>query len=256
MSLKYKLRNDNELEFSSSAGNSCTLSVQQFENALQKTHEMIDKISSFEIDISEILGLRNLSAFVGELFVRCFEKESQGLFLKNPHQDGYPDLLLMDDTGKKVIEEIKEQNGMKNKAPFSPFENGRIEVKATCGEVPKPEDCAKKGLEKPGIGDERIGLLCGYNWKAHHRETNNLVGLLWDFIDQKPRIVAIFFCSSIEEEDWGKVVKPRKNGGRTTSVSIMKKHGVIKMYHNWVLVLDDPRYITYLNKYNKGELLK
>jgi hypothetical protein len=29
-------------------------------------------------------------------------------------------------------------------------------------------------LEKPGMGDTRVNFLRGYDWKAHHRETNNL----------------------------------------------------------------------------------
>ena len=216
---------------------------------------IIDKIHDFDVDISAILGLRNLSAFIGELYVSCFEKEANELYLKNPHQDGYPDLLLLNEDGLYDIKKIKKNGQYQDKAPFSPFANGGIEVKATCGSVPTPARCVQLGKIKPGIGDQRIDLLTGYDWKAHHRETNNLIGLLWDFINHKPTVVALFFCSNLEETDWGKIIQPQKGGGRTTSVSIMPRSGVKKMYQNWKLVLDDERYIFFLNKYNKSNLV-
>ncbi|MDM8549618.1 helix-turn-helix transcriptional regulator [Desulfobacterales bacterium HSG2] len=256
VSLQYKVRCYSSFSILDAFGKKIKVHASLFEKSLKRAHEIIDKIDGFEVNISEILGMRNLSALIGELFVISFAKESGGLFLKNPHQDGYPDLLLMDEKGKKVIEQLKTQNRLKEKTPFSPFLNGGLEVKATCGDVPTPKECAKKRLEKPDVGDQRIAFLKSYNWKAHHRETNNLIGLLWDFIDRKPRIVAAFFCSSLEENDWGKIVKPRSKGGRTTSVSIMTRKGVKKMFENWVIIIDDQRYRKFLNKYNKADLLE
>jgi len=49
------------------------------------------------------------------------------------------------------------------------------------------------GNTKPNIGEQRIQVLRAYDWKAHHRDTNALMGILWDFIDGVPRIVAVFF---------------------------------------------------------------
>lgn len=96
----------------------------------------------------------------------------------------------------------------------------------------------------------------GYDWKAHHRETNNLAGILWDFVDRVPRIVAVFFCPSLVVDDWGKIIQPREGGGRTTSVSIMNREGVKKMYRHWVAVVDsDERYKRFLNRYSSDSLL-
>ena len=132
----------------------------------------------------------------------------------------------MDKHGIELYEKIRARGGMRDKSPFSPFKNGGIEIKATCGSVPTPIQCAKLGIEKPGIGDTRIAVMRGYDWKAHHRETNNLVGILWDFLDGVPHIVAIFFGNTLTENDWGKIVQPKEGGGRTTSVSIMPRSGV------------------------------
>ena len=139
--------------------------------------------------------MRNLSAFVGELFAKSIEKESAGQYLSNPHQDGYPDLLLMDHAGKESYRRIKEEGRLYDKHPFSPFPPGGIEIKSTCGAVPTPAICARRGYNKPAMGDSRIHCVTGYDWKAHHRETNNLAGLFWDFVDGHPEIVAVFFRS-------------------------------------------------------------
>lgn len=194
-------------------------------------------------------------AFIGELFAKSLARESNGRFIGNPHQDGYPDLLLMDKNGKKIYEEIRQKAGLRDKAPFSPFPNGGLEIKATCGSVPTPAQCQKLGIEKPDMGDTRVNFLRGYDWKAHHRETNNLVGILWDFLDGVPYIMAVFFGNNLLEEDWGKIVQPKDGGGRTTSVSIMSRHGVNKMYRNWVAIKNDIRYIDFVNNYNKGNFI-
>jgi len=253
--LTYKKNRNTNLSFKSTRGKTHTLDFSLFEKAIVGMNKIIDQIHDFDVDISAILGMRNLSAFIGELYVSCFEKEANGLFKKNPHQDGYPDLLLMDKEGLEDIERVNKNSQHHDKAPFSPFPNGGIEVKATCGSVPTPAQCIKLVRSKPIIGDQRIDLLRGYDWKAHHRETNNLIGLLWDFIDHKPMVVALFFCSNLDEGDWGEIVQPKKGGGRTTSVSIMSRDGVKKMYQNWRLVVDDDRYISFLNKYHKSDLI-
>ncbi len=111
----------------------------------------------------------------------------------------------------------------------------------------------KKGLEKPDIGDQRIDLLMGYDWKAHHQETNNLMGIFWDFIDRRPSIVAVFYSSMLSPADWGAIIHPKEGGGRTTSVSIMTRAGVKKMYHSWVIMRDEARYVDFFKKYNKDK---
>jgi hypothetical protein len=199
--------------------------------------------------------MRNLSGFVGEVFAACLAKTSKGLLMKNPHQDGYPDLLLLDNIGADYFNSLIKQ--LNHKEPFSNFQTGGVEVKATCGSVPSPTDCQKKNIHRPALGDERLPLLKSYEWKAHHRETNNLIGILWDFDkNRNPSILAIFFSSNLKEEHWGKVVQPKTGGGRTTSVSIMPKTGVQLMYEGWVLVKKDQKLLQFLDKYNNKNLLQ
>ena len=228
------------------------LDVSMILDAMNRTHKIIDDLRRMEFDLFSILGMRNLSAFVGEVFASQMVILGNGLFHKNPHQDGYPDLLLMDEEGKRYWESLVLR--LREKKPFSPFLTGGVEVKATCGSVPTPKECEKKGIEKPSIGDQRIGCLKSYDWKAHHRETNNLIGIVWDFIKGTPHIVGVFYSSKLNNEDWSKIVQPVSGKGRTTSVSIMTRNGVKKMCNSWVIVLNDERYKKFFSEYNKLNL--
>lgn len=226
------------------------LPTEAINRAIIRSHIVLKTLADMDIDIFALLGMRNLSAFVGEVFSASLIKETGDTFRKNPHQDGYPDLLLMDSHG--AAEWVARHRQLRDKAPFSPFATGGLEVKATCGSVPTPAQLAPRGIDKPDIGDQRISLVRGYDWKAHHRQTNNLIGLFWDFVHRKPTIVAVFYSAELNEADWGEIVQPREGGGRTTSVSIMRRSAIKKMFNNWITVIDDPRYIAFFERYNGG----
>lgn len=222
------------------------LSVGKIYDAINFANEALRKLNEttmeFDINIFETLGMRNLSGLVGEYFVRSVMRMSDGNLQSNLHQDGYPDLLLTDtDERRQYFSTLyRIERGRKypvSKEAFSPYRYGGIEVKATCGSTPS----ASK-VPKPLIGEQRIELINSFDWKAHHRSTNHLLGILWDFIEGNPVIVAVFYHSGLTEEDWGKIVQPHEGGGRTTSVSIMNSGGVKKMCENWIAVLDDPVY--------------
>lgn len=253
----YRLNPEADTNYHSGHGEAIHVDPAKFIDAIAEAHNVIDAIAGFQVDIFSILGMRNLSAFIGELYAASLITSLGGDYCKNPHQDGYPDLLLMNARGRSDFAALERGNQVRDKAPFSPFPNGGIEVKATCGAVPTDTRCRALGLDcKPGIGDQRIGVMTGYDWKAHHRDTNNLVGILWDFIDRAPRIAAVFFGTTLTTDDWGAIVQPKKGGGRTTSVSIMTRAGVAKMYRQWVAVIDDdPRYATFLDRHNRGALM-
>lgn len=251
--IKYIFKNSDGITFKGK-NETLFLDIEILKKALRLTNENMDVLKEKVPDLFEILGMRNLSAFVGEMFVSSMSKSSNNLLIKNPHQDGYPDLLVMTKEGRALWEKLEENH--QEKSPFSNFATGGIEVKSTCGSVPTPAQLRKKGLRKPEIGDSRIDFVRGYDWKAHHRETNNLIGIFWDFIDGKPVICGLFYGEDLEENDWGKIVQPKQGGGRTTSVSIMARPGIYKMYQSWIAVIDDPRYIKFFDKYNQASLIE
>lgn len=214
-------------------------------NAIETLYK---QTKEFDINIFEILGMRNLSGMVGEYFAKSIQRFSNNKLHSNLHQDGYPDLLLTstNDQMKYFKSLYVENNGKKypkDKSLFSPYKYGGIEVKATCGSTPS----ASK-TPKPLIGEQRIKLLDKFDWKAHHRETNNLLAVFWDFINETPKIAACFYRNDLTENDWGKIVQPKEGAGRTTSVSIMNSNGIKKMCAGWIAVLDNYDYIESLSQ--------
>lgn len=227
------------------------LTSQEVVDALNYANDALRKLNEttqeFDINIFKTLGMRNLSGMVGEYFARSIMKLSNGRLQSNLHQDGYPDLCLTDTETKReyfntlyIIEDGKKYPI--SKEVFSPYKFGGIEIKATCGCTPP----ATK-VPKPLVGEQRVSLLESFDWKAHHRETNHLLAVLWDFIDGNPTIVATFYSDILNTEDWGKIVKPKEDGGRTTSVSIMNSSGIKKMCNGWVAIIDIPEYIDLLS---------
>ena len=251
--MKFLLRKGCQVSIKRPDNSYSQLNTETIKASIEGFDSAIERLRNFEVDIFGLLGMRNLSSFVGELFGSYFLKQSNGLFIKNPHQDGYPDLLLLDKFGKPLWQSLASR--AREKRPFSPFATGGIEIKATVGSVPTPKELSKKKMNKPDIGDQRVALLKGYDWKAHHRDTNNLIGVLWDFIDGAPSIAAVFYSNQLNTKHWGKIIQPKEGGGRTTSVSIMTREGVAVMYQGWLVVLDDDRYINFLNSHNRGSLI-
>lgn len=244
----YIIRNQNIIY----VGNELILTNRQVVDAVHFANEALyllnQQTQAFDINIFEIMGMRNLSGIVGEYLVKSLQRFSNGSLHSNLHQDGYPDLLLTNTPSRKKYFEslysvIDGRKYPHDKASFSPYRYGGIEVKATCGSTPPASQ-----TPKPLIGEQRISLINSFDWKAHHRETNNLIGILWDFIDEVPTIVAAFYRNDLVPDDWGNIVQPRDGGGRTTSVSIMTRTGIRKMCAGWITVLDDPLYISTLAK--------
>ena len=206
-----------------------------------------EQTKQFDINIFEVLGMRNLSGMVGEYFAKSVERFSDGNLHSNLHQDGYPDLLRTNTIQRlkyyqSLYTEMAGKKYPKDKALFSPFKYGGVEVKAPCGSTP-----SAAVTPKPLIGEQRIDKLTSFDWKAHHRETNNLLSIFWDFIDEVPTVAACFYRNDLTIDDWGKIVQPKLDGGRTTSVSIMTSAGVKKMCQGWIAVIDSEPYIKALS---------
>jgi transcriptional regulator with XRE-family HTH domain len=232
-------RDADQLRYSAEAG--FILDPTLLVHAVKRANHTMEAIHDFtkvrDVPIFDLLGMRNLSSFVGEVFKRELAHLDSSHLFPNPHQDGYPDLCSLSAEGRSYVDERTRKGELASKEFWSPFPFGGLEVKATCGNTPP----AKK-RRKRALGEQRHDELSSLDWKAHHRETNFLIGLVWDFIDGLPTVVALFFRNDLSEEDWGEIVKPRDGGGRTTSVSIMKQGsrtnriGVKKMALGWIVL--------------------
>ena len=231
------------------------------------------------IPFYELLGTRNLGSFVGAVFAYSLQREMSDRLMVNGHQDGYPDLCALTAEGKKYLARVRAEGMETAKKSWAYYPHGGIEVKTTCGSVPT----ATKARRKPQIGDQRTLVLTGADWKAHHRETNRLLGLFWDFIDGVPTVLALFYRNDLTEKDWGEVIvpttdeepesvetvhegmedeltvevavghpieeaEPKKRKGRTTSVSIMTSASVKRMGKGWVVLPADKQLLAALGK--------
>ncbi|PAT01654.1 hypothetical protein CI105_05260 [Candidatus Izimaplasma bacterium ZiA1] len=214
--------------------------------------QLMDSFVDYGINVFELLGLRNLSGLLGEIFVSSLSKAVPNQLKKNPHQDGYPDLLSVAlkeqiDFYNKCVTTDGDIDRPISKLLFSPYKYGGFEVKATCGNTPPA-----KISPKPLVGESRVNMLVSFEWKAHHRSTNDLIGLLWDFVEGVPKIISVFFRNDIVEDDWSNVVTP-KLGSKSTSISVMKKSAVKKMCDNWIVFINNE---TYINKLQNNKWIK
>lgn len=94
MEYKYIVNNNNRIIIR----DELILSNQQILQAINFCNQALQKLDQetkqFDINIFEILGMRNLSGMVGEYFAKSVQRFSEGHLHSNLHQDGYPDLLL------------------------------------------------------------------------------------------------------------------------------------------------------------------
>lgn len=201
------------------------------QNANRTLHNLEEYTGKMRVPFSRLLGIRGVSVAVSAVLVS--EVANSFIWLwENPHQDGYPDLLPNTPALSTYITSVLAANQWTDKSAWTDPGLGGIEVKVTSGSVP-----TKKA--KPDVGIERSSLVNRFDWKAHHRQTNNLFGATWDFIDGVPQITSAFYSNELVPDDWGKVVVPKDNGSRTTSVSVMKRSGLDKMAAGWMVRSSD-----------------
>jgi len=178
--------------------------------------------------ITDLLDLRTLSGLMGEALATTLAKHCP-LLRRNPHIDGYPDLLNLSSPQARTL----FTDGARESFIHFPF--GGIEVKNTCG-------IRKSGDLLPG--QTRIGSIQRPKWKAHHRSTNNLLAIYTDFLDGLPVIAAAMYSDCLTEEDWSMKHQP-KAGSAMTSFCELTHAGYAKLRDGLLLCLDSDAYIAF-----------
>ena len=203
-------------------------------SASESTNKILKDLSGglggVSLELYKIIDLRMLSGLVGELFVSELSKSTPYLE-KNPWIDGYPDLLNI-----ATSEALREFQHASNEVYLN-FPFGGIEVKNTFG------------VKKTGINfqdrETRFArtetnrswkIQKTLVWKAHHRETNNLIALHSDYVDKIPQIIGVFFSDELDPEDWSIKQQP-KEGSTMTSFSATKPSAFSKLKKR-VIALD------------------
>ena len=191
--------------------------------AIQECNE---GLASFPPHIWSSIALKFSGAVIGEFFAASIANACEAF--RNTVEQGYPDVLPKDAENATEVELRHYPTG--------------LELKGTCGNIPTGK------LVKAGLS--RVNSLSSINWKAHHREVENLLAFVWDFYPLKdgintPCITAAFYCANLCEEDWGAI---SGLSGRSTKLSNMAKDGRDKMASGLVCILDDD---SIKNKYLK-----
>lgn len=169
------------------------------------------------------IDFKTTGALIGAIFCTKLVETIQGCVV-NPIEKGHPDIIPV--SGLASSEEI-----LRN------YPQG-LEIKGTIGNL-------KKGSNLRA-GENRIKKLSGITWQAHHREVNNLLGFVWDFVNPQngfeyPAITGAFFSDDLLPDDWGIISGIT---GRNTKVTGMMKSGKNKMGKGWILLYDNQEHLT------------
>jgi hypothetical protein len=240
--------------------NGLYLSSQDVIYAIEKTNEYLNQISQYfidlDIEIFHILGQRNISGFIGEVFSKFLEKEIVDL-KSNPHQDGRPDLINLSTIESKYFFSTSFVNENKNnpiKNNFTPYPFGGVEVKCSIGDFrPMRKEVKSKilqqkyGVDNIDIKIPRIDFFNGINYWAHHQDCSSLLGLYYDYYGKSkfnPQIISVFYAK-LEREDWYGL-SIGKEGSKKTSNTSLRPSGKDKIKRGMMSIIDDEYYIETL----------
>lgn len=241
---------------SKSTGNLYTIPSNEIIEIIVKSNTYLNNISKIFEDINfnifDILGQRNISGFIGEIFNNFFSKNING-FQINPHTDGRPDILDLTSKIAKLYysKSFKklENNQLPIKSNFAPFKFGGIEVKATIGNFNNYKKKLKqKGITSLQVGTSRVDYLTSITYWGHHPNCENLLGIYYDYIEELnhvPQIIAIMHSELTPPTDWNKI-SIGNTGSKKTSNTSLTSSGVQKLKRNPIAVLDEKKYVNKL----------
>ncbi len=227
--IEYKIFSNDSIKLSR-----CCITVSELLSAVKSTNERFKMLQNrsrtMSLDIFEVLDFRVLSGMVGEVFARELALTNPNL-KQNPNIDGYPDLVQTAD--------VETSNYFQTCKPidFIAYRYGGLEVKNTFG--------TKKSGSNLQKGHQRInGINKKLDWKAHHRQTNYLLALFADYIDNVPTIAAVCYSDALTPDDWNVKQEP-KEGSAMTSFSAISTSGFGKLKTGLKICLNTKDYVDF-----------
>lgn len=201
------------------------ITAAQISDAVEQTNAILNDLPS---TLFRSIDYKTTSAMIGAVFCDTLANELDGAIV-NPIEKGHPDIIPV--AGENATEEELRK-----------YPQG-LEVKCTVGNIVKGANLR--------AGEMRISKLTGITWQAHHREVEELLGLIWDFVDNGhkfnyPIITGVFYSNTLIEDDWGKI---SGTTGRNTKVTGMRTSGKRKMGNGWIALLDRPEFLTKFKRF-------
>lgn len=202
-------------------------------DAICSTIEHTNKIlADLPSTLYKSIDYKTTSAMIGAIF--CDSLTLYVNAIVNPIEKGHPDLV------PKEAKDCSEEQ-LRN------YPNG-LEIKCTVGNITTGANLR--------AGQTRIQNLTGITWQAHHREVSELLGLIWDFVEDEqafnfPAITGSFYSNELCEDDWGAI---SGTTGRNTKVTGMGTSGKAKMGNGWVVIIDEAKYISTYTRFLKFEI--
>ena len=233
------------------------ITEEQIKNAILGTNDYLNNVSKYfleiELEIFHILGQRNISGFIGEIFARFLEKEVDVL-KSNPHQDGRPDLLNLSSDESKIFflnsfSDSNHNNPIKER--FTPYFYGGLEVKCSIGDTTSKNRSSilleNYNVESFDVKIPRIDLFKGITYWGHHRDCSSLLGLYYDYYDKSdfnPQVISVFY-SKLEVDDWSALSTGKEDSKKTSNTST-NASGREKIKNGLIAIINDKRYIEAL----------
>ncbi|HCA5793533.1 hypothetical protein N7714_04390 [Pseudomonas aeruginosa] len=196
-----------------------SVDANDIKQAVEQTNTILSDLPS---NLFKSIDYKTTSAMIGAIFCNTVANLTDGIV--NPIEKGHPDIIPASaaDASEEALRNYQEG----------------LEIKCTVGNITTGANLR--------AGETRIDNLTGITWQAHHREVEELLGIVWDFVDNgqnfnHPAITGAFYSSELSEDDWGAI---SGTTGRNTKVTGMSSSGKAKMGNGWVTLIDDPQYIT------------
>ncbi len=207
------------------------LLMQAATNVNRKLTAALNGINGVDLDLYEIIDLRMLSGLMGEMFTNEISKLDCRL-IKNPNIDGYPDLCDISRNGQAEAVKYFSLND------FIAYCDGGLEVKNTFG--------LKKANTHIIARESRISNIQNkLVWKAHHRQTNNLLAIHSDYVKRIPQIIAVFYSDQLTTDDWTVKQQP-KVGSTMTSFCQTTPNAFLKLKQGLQFYMDDIQYEQFI----------
>lgn len=214
-------------------------------------HEVDKMCRECAVDLFVLMGQRNISGFVGQVFSHSFAACVTN-FKMNPHADGRPDLLDLSTKPSKdhFINKCHEVVGgqvVPQRTLLAPFKFAGLEVKSSIGS-PRPsyrsELLRLRGDSSLPVRTPRVSYLGSLNYWAHHTDFTNLLAIYYDYaewLSGVPQILAAFYSPLNPPTDWNKV-SVGKPGSKKTSNTSLTQRGQRKLLKGCLLVSQRAEY--------------